>query len=227
VQLISQKLIAPVAGAMVVPCVVGLAGGGTASASNASATATPAPAAGATGEALVASQTLARDVLVGHRVTVAGALAPATGSQTIVLEQRARHGWTIVARSRSAIAGPFTLAFRPRRLGVHAIRVQLAGPSGVYDSPTARVNVFHEVLASWYGPGGVTACGVPLTATTLGVANKSLPCGTIVTLRYRHRVVRVPVIDRGPYVGGRDYDLTWATKEKLGASDLTMLWANH
>ena len=45
----------------------------------------------------------------------------------------------------------------------------------------------------------------------LGVANKSLPCGTKVTLRHSGRVVRVPVIDRGPYVGGREYDLTAAT----------------
>jgi rare lipoprotein A (peptidoglycan hydrolase) len=48
-----------------------------------------------------------------------------------------------------------------------------------------------------------------------------------VTLHYHHRTVRVPVIDRGPFVAGRDYDLTLATKEKLGAGDLTVLWADH
>ena len=51
---------------------------------------------------------------------------------------------------------------------------------------------------------------------TLGVANKTLPCGTKVKLRYHGRSVTVPVIDRGPYVAGRDYDLTEATKERLG-----------
>jgi len=51
---------------------------------------------------------------------------------------------------------------------------------------------------------------------TMGVANKTLPCGTKVKLRYRGRTVTVPVIDRGPYVAGRDYDLTTAVKEKLG-----------
>jgi len=73
--------------------------------------------------------------------------------------------------------------------------------------------------ASWYGPGlygGHLACGGTLTAGTLGVANKTLPCGSKVTLRYHGRSVTVPVVDRGPYVGGRDFDLTAATKQKLG-----------
>ena len=52
-------------------------------------------------------------------------------------------------------------------------------------------------------------------ARTLGVAHKSLPCGTKVTLRHDGRVVRVPVIDRGPYVAGREYDLTEATAPAL------------
>ena len=47
---------------------------------------------------------------------------------------------------------------------------------------------------------------------TMGVANKTLPCGTKVKLRYHGRTVTVPVIDRGPYVAGRDYDLTEAAK---------------
>ena len=50
----------------------------------------------------------------------------------------------------------------------------------------------------------------------MGVANKTLPCGTLVTLRYDGRTVRVPVVDRGPYVAGREFDLTEATKQALG-----------
>lgn len=50
----------------------------------------------------------------------------------------------------------------------------------------------------------------------LGVAHKSLPCGTRVTLRHGRRTVRVRVIDRGPYVGAREFDLTAATKDRLG-----------
>ena len=83
-------------------------------------------------------------------------------------------------------------------------------------SAARRVTSYRQAGASYYGPGlygnGV-ACGGTLQPGTLGVANKTLPCGTKVRLRYRGRTVTVPVIDRGPYVGGRDYDLTEATKE--------------
>ena len=61
-----------------------------------------------------------------------------------------------------------------------------------------------------------TACGRTLSSGTVGVANKTLPCGTKVTVRYRGRSVRVPVVDRGPYVAGREFDLTSATKQRLG-----------
>ena len=46
------------------------------------------------------------------------------------------------------------------------------------------------------------------------------------TLRYHGRTVRVPVIDRGPFVAGRDYDLTYATKLALGAGDVSVIWAS-
>jgi rare lipoprotein A (peptidoglycan hydrolase) len=69
---------------------------------------------------------------------------------------------------------------------------------------------------SWYGPGlynRKTACGQILTKTLLGVANKTLPCGTIVDFKYKGsdgvvREISVPVVDRGPYVVGRQWDLT-------------------
>ena len=78
--------------------------------------------------------------------------------------------------------------------------------------------------ASWYGGGGGLACGGTLTSSTLGVANKTLPCGTRVWLRYHGRKVRVRVIDRGPYVAGREFDLTEATKRALGFGDTGEVW---
>ena len=50
-------------------------------------------------------------------------------------------------------------------------------------------------------------------------------CGTLVTLRYNGRSIRVPVIDRGPYVEGREFDLTLATKEALGFGDTGEIWS--
>ena len=67
-----------------------------------------------------------------------------------------------------------------------------------------RVNVYRPASASYYGPGlygNRMACGGTLTPGTVGVAHKTLPCGTKVHLRYRGRTVTAPVIDRGPFVG--------------------------
>ncbi len=66
---------------------------------------------------------------------------------------------------------------------------------------------------------------VSSTSSTLGVANKTLPCGTLVTLRYGDRSIRVPVIDRGPYVAGREFDLTEATKDRLGFGGTGNVWS--
>ena len=69
---------------------------------------------------------------------------------------------------------------------------------------------------SWYGPGlygNGTACGQTYSPTIHGVAHKTLPCGTMVTFRNpaNGATVTVPVIDRGPYIPGRNWDLSAAT----------------
>ena len=64
---------------------------------------------------------------------------------------------------------------------------------------------------SWYGVGFYgkrTACGLAYTKTLLGVAHRSLPCGTLVTFQANGVTVTVPVIDRGPYVNGRTWDMS-------------------
>ena len=117
--------------------------------------------------------------------------------------------------------GTFALHWVPGRIGSYAVRA-----FGLHDrwaagskSPGRKLTTYRLAGASYYGPGlygnGV-ACGGTLMPGTMGVANKTLPCGTKVKLRYHGRTVTVPVIDRGPYVAGRDYDLTEAVKEKLG-----------
>ena len=64
--------------------------------------------------------------------------------------------------------------------------------------------------------GNGVACGGHLTRATLGVANRTLPCGTKVQLLYHGRTITVPVIDRGPYGSNASYDLTQATSDQLG-----------
>ena len=74
---------------------------------------------------------------------------------------------------------------------------------------------------SWYGPafyGKRTACGLAMTQSLLGVAHRTLPCGTLITFRNpsNGRTLTLPVVDRGPYVYGRDWDLTGGACLALG-----------
>jgi rare lipoprotein A len=81
------------------------------------------------------------------------------------------------------------------------------------------VTVYRPSVASWYGPGmwnTRTACGVKLTRHTIGLANKTLKCGAKVALYYNGKTLIVPVIDRGPYANGADWDLTEAAGQALG-----------
>jgi len=52
------------------------------------------------------------------------------------------------------------------------------------------------------------ACGGWYRRGTVGVASRTLPCGTRVEFRYRGRTVVAPVVDRGPFTAGVDWDLT-------------------
>ena len=75
---------------------------------------------------------------------------------------------------------------------------------------------------SWYGPGfygNNGACGMfganGLDSGDVGVAHRTLPCGTKVTFRYNGRTVTTRVVDRGPYVAGRIFDMTRGLCEAL------------
>jgi rare lipoprotein A (peptidoglycan hydrolase) len=99
------------------------------------------------------------------------------------------------------------------------VTAQVAGVRPTTPQPTSRPkatpkNVWHlDANISWYGPGlygSRTACGIALTKTVMGVASRTLPCGTMVTFRNpdNGKSATVPVIDRGPYVSGRMWDLS-------------------
>ncbi len=76
----------------------------------------------------------------------------------------------------------------------------------------------HDPEISWYGPGLIgngTACGKKLTRTLIGVAHRTLPCGTLITFRANGHTVTAPVVDRGPFVSDRIFDLTVGLCKKL------------
>jgi peptidoglycan lytic transglycosylase len=182
-------------------------------------------------QALLKVRSSSLNVLEGRRASVTGVLLEdrhaAKRGLLVALQVLGRHGWRSVAHTRTRAHGRFRVSYTPRTLGSELTRLRFAGDASATGTRKrlARLNVFRLAGASWYGGGGTMACGGALTSSTLGVANKTLPCGTLVTLRYGGHTVRVPVIDRGPYVAGRDFDLTEATKRALGFGDTGDVWS--
>jgi hypothetical protein len=137
-----------------------------------------------------------------------------------VIEQQSNQAgsqWTPAGSAAIGSDGSFVAAWRPRQAGQFSVRLMLNGSTRV--SPSIGVIVYKPSIATLYGPGfwgNHTACGGLLTKATLGVANRTLPCGTQVAIYYRGRTVVVPVIDRGPYANHANWDLTMATARALG-----------
>ena len=135
------------------------------------------------------------------------------------------------------VPGTFRVALRPLIEGAQWMEdygvfwvVTVLNADGTPPAPLPQPSplVTTTVLASYYGPGlygNRTACGLTLTTTLQGVAHRTLPCGTLVHLKYGANDVTVPVVDRGPTILSREFDLTYATKLALGCPDMcTLLW---
>lgn len=76
-------------------------------------------------------------------------------------------------------------------------------------------------LASWYGEefsGRTTANGEIFDPLQFTAAHRTLPFGTVidVTNPRTGQSVRVRVNDRGPYIGGRILDLSYAAAQRIG-----------
>jgi rare lipoprotein A len=157
------------------------------------------------------------DVVGGQGLVLRGRVSP-RGAHRVKVVVRGPQGETVAAPSKRS--GAFALRWRPQGIGSYRVRAY-----GLHDrrirastSVARRLTAYRAAAASYYGPGlygGALACGGTLQPGTLGVAHKTLPCGSRVKLRYRGRAVTVPVVDRGPYVAGREFDLTAATRARL------------
>ena len=118
-------------------------------------------------------------------------------------------------------------------LGVLAIAVVGAAPASAIETGGANTtassdaqtgkNIAFSPLrsagATWYGPGlygNQTACVQTLRQKTMGVAHRSLPCGTAVKFVHEGRAIVTRVIDRGPFTRGYAWDLTNGVREALG-----------
>jgi rare lipoprotein A len=162
--------------------------------------------------------------LLEHQIAViSGSVAPVDAGHTVWLQVREGHGaWSTLVSAEASASGAFALSWRANRSGQLTLRVvssNVASASSVTATPQATLAVYAQILATWYGPGfygNHTACGEKLTRYIVGLADRTLPCGTAVSLTYDGRSLTLPVIDRGPYANGATIDLTHAAAQELG-----------
>lgn len=162
--------------------------------------------------------------LLRSPLLVDGSLPASDAGQTLELQysgSRTNWTWETVAQTEVRSNGSYLVSWAPSLAGQFAVRAVI-GQSGAHAAtnlPTITVTIYRPAIATLYGPGfwgHRTACGKRLRKVTLGVANRTLPCGTPVALYYGGRMIVVPVIDRGPYANGATWDLTMATGRELG-----------
>lgn len=158
--------------------------------------------------------------LVGVRKTFTGR---ARAGQIVTVERfdELQNGWSAIGRATAAADGTFTVRWKPDRAGATRVRARVEGAEAQAASaaPEVAITLFTSAKATWYGPGFYgrrTACGTTMSKTLVGVAHKSLPCGTKVTFLYKGRTLTAPVVDRGPFANGAKWDLTYAAAQQLG-----------
>ena len=130
------------------------------------------------------------------------------------------HKWNVLVRTERKLDGHST-----HRIARHRVCV-LEYKAFKRHVQEVRADCLREArnqggVASNYGKGdgfmgGPLACGGTLTEGTMGAAHKYLPCGKKIWFKYGSRVQLGRVVDRGPFVGGRVWDLTPAMAGALG-----------
>lgn len=169
-----------------------------------------------------------KPIAVLHRQLVARGTMPGAQRRRVILQRfDQKGGWRNVARTSVHSTGRFKVKWTADRMGRVSLRAILAAGGSARASsttnaataPIAKVTVYRAAMATFYGPGFFgqqTACGQTLVPDMHGVAHKTLPCGTLVAVTYADREIVVPVIDRGPFNGNYEWDLTQATADALG-----------
>jgi Lytic transglycolase len=176
-------------------------------------------------EAEIRVPSRAINALGSETIRVRGRLLPAAAHRRVKLQALRGGRWVTLAVARTGPRGGFHLRYLAGELGQEKLRVRFAGDSA--NAPAVRragvLTVYHQTFASWYDDGGSTACGFH---AYYGVANLSLPCGAKVSFAYGGRAVTAVVDDRGPYVGGRTWDLNQNTAGALGVGGVQTIWSS-
>jgi rare lipoprotein A (peptidoglycan hydrolase) len=129
----------------------------------------------------------------------------------------------LVLGALAAVAGPISPA------GAASTGGASAPAAGAAAAPVSgsHARVRPSGIATWFGPGfygNKTACGQTLTPAVVGLANRKLPCGTLVRVTYAGHSVTMPVLDRGPY-SHAEWDLTAGAAAALGIQDTVRIHA--
>jgi rare lipoprotein A len=202
-------------------------GGATAPTGTTPGTGVPTGSLPSAGTLTVAPATIA----LGDVTSATGSLPSAAAGAAVALQVQTEKGWRTVARGVAAVGGTYVITWRARRAGELVLRIVGAVAStaaagaadgAVLATPEATLSVYRQVIATWYGPGFYgrhTACGETMSRSIVGLADRTLPCGTPVSLSYNGRTLVVPVIDRGPYSGAATLDLTHAAALELGVTE--------
>jgi rare lipoprotein A len=160
--------------------------------------------------------------LLGHTLRFRGAVPADQAGRAVQIQRQELDGsWAPTATAVVGPDGSFLAQWRTDEIGHVSVRAIVGGSEARAASTpvTTSVTIYRPARATWYGPGFYgrhTACGVTMSHALLGVAHRTLPCGTPVEVFYDGKAVTVPVIDRGPFATGAHYDLTSAAAQAIG-----------
>jgi len=125
-----------------------------------------------------------------------------------------------LARRQAALAGVALVG------ALGAIALSRLGDDSDAAPPTTAVVEWETAQVSVFEPTAeTTACGVTLTAETVGIAHPVLPCGAKILVEHQGRRAQADVVERGPVAAGQAFDLSPALAQQLGvAGEATVRW---
>jgi len=138
------------------------------------------------------------------------------GRTRVSLERQSGNGsWAHIGAANSTSSGSYRVSWNVNVFGPVKLRVTAAGHAG---QPSGTIMSFRRANATIFGGPSeyqAAACGGRIAKGTMGLAHKTLPCGTLVRVSYGQRSIVLPVIDRGPYRGGYTWDVTYDAAKYL------------
>jgi len=151
-----------------------------------------------------------RNVVQLFAVAMAAASLAACAQSSVVSQKS-----ELVAPSRQASLEP---SRKPSLQPIRRVAVAKKHTPFPSDKKAGEAQVASHGLASFYTEGTLTASGEKFDTQDLTAAHRTLPFGTRlrVTNVATGRSVTVRVNDRGPFVPGRDVDVSYAAAETLG-----------